>query len=80
MWYQASWSCILHISCAASYLYKTEVLREKPHTVITRHTQTALGIKVGPQNKQPATTHLSKIMTILSIVYRYDKTQKAPAN
>jgi len=39
-----------------------------------------LGIKVDPQNKQPASTHLSKILTILPIVYRTDKTQKASAN
>jgi hypothetical protein len=31
---------------------------------------------VGPQNKQPASTYLSKILTILPIVYRTDKTQK----
>jgi len=39
-----------------------------------------LDIKVSPQNKQPVSNQLSKILTILPIVYISDKTQKAPAN
>jgi hypothetical protein len=69
--------CTLHVQ---PFIQDWSTKKKTRHTAIIRPTQTSLGIKVGPQNKQPVPTHLSKILTILPIVYRIDETQKAPAN